>query len=84
VIWAGLFRLMATAARRQRQDATENERLLQHDPLTGLPNRALFVERATQAVVAVPARAPRPRCSSRTWTTSRRSTTPSATTLATG
>jgi diguanylate cyclase (GGDEF)-like protein len=53
VVWAGLFRLMATAARRQRVDATENERLVQHDPLTGLPNRALFVERAAQAVVAV-------------------------------
>jgi diguanylate cyclase (GGDEF)-like protein len=52
VLYAGLFRLMARAARTMRRQASENERLTLHDPLTELPNRALFRERAQQAVRA--------------------------------
>ncbi|HEX2024789.1 MAG TPA: EAL domain-containing protein [Actinomycetota bacterium] len=50
VLYAGLFRLMARAARTMRQQAAENERLTLRDPLTELPNRALFRERAEQAI----------------------------------
>ncbi len=51
VLWLGLFQLMASASRRLREHARENERLAQHDALTGLPNRTLFVKRARDVVV---------------------------------
>ena len=57
----------------------------EHDPLTDLPNRALFTERVRRRCRAV-AEPRRPRaqpCSSSTSTVSRRSTTPSATRPAT-
>ena len=56
----------------------------QHDPLTGLPNRVLFVEFLTLALARARsgARRRRPCCSS-TSTGSRSSTTASATTPAT-
>jgi diguanylate cyclase (GGDEF)-like protein len=51
-LWAGLFQLMTTASRRLRHHAQTNEWLARHDSLTGLPNRAMFTERAGQAVRA--------------------------------
>ena len=51
VLWLGLCQLMVSASRRLRQHALENQRLAQHDELTGLPNRALFSELAREAVV---------------------------------
>ena len=53
-----------------------------HDPLTGLANRSLFVERVAERLPADPATRCRSSCSS-TSTTSRSSTTPSATRPAT-
>ncbi len=52
VLWLGLFQLMASASRRLREHARENERLAQHDALTGLPNRTLFVKRARDVIVS--------------------------------
>jgi diguanylate cyclase (GGDEF)-like protein len=50
LLYGGLFRLMSRAARTMRRQAQENERLTLRDPLTELPNRALFRERAEQAI----------------------------------
>jgi CHASE1-domain containing sensor protein len=49
-----------------------------HDPLTGLPNRARFLECLSRALADTGAGARSPSCSS-TWTTSRSSTTVSVT-----
>ena len=51
LLWLLLFRLVATASRRLRTQADENRRLALEDPLTGLPNRAHFIDRVT-AVLA--------------------------------
>ncbi|HWX86897.1 MAG TPA: EAL domain-containing protein [Solirubrobacteraceae bacterium] len=43
-LWAILFRIVASASRRLRRQAEENDRLARYDQLTGLPNRTLFSE----------------------------------------
>jgi diguanylate cyclase (GGDEF)-like protein len=59
LLYLALFRIVASAStrlRRQavdlRRQAEENEHLALHDPLTDLPNRSLFHDRATQAILA--------------------------------
>jgi hypothetical protein len=57
LVWLILFRIVAGASRRLRQQAEELEQHADekeyqalHDPLTGLPNRALFSERIQYAL----------------------------------
>jgi diguanylate cyclase (GGDEF)-like protein len=50
LLWAILYRIVARASRRLRRQSRENYRLARYDPLTGLPNRTLFIERVTNAV----------------------------------
>ena len=50
LLWAILYRIVASASKRLRHQAEENDRLARYDPLTGLPNRTLFRERAAQAI----------------------------------
>jgi len=50
LLWAILYRIVARASRRLRQQADENDRLARYDPLTGLPNRTLFIEGIEDAV----------------------------------
>ncbi len=50
LLWAVLYRIVASASRRLRRQARENDRLARYDPLTGLPNRTLFRERAAAAI----------------------------------
>jgi diguanylate cyclase (GGDEF)-like protein len=47
-----LFRIVAGASTRLRRQSAENEHLALHDPLTDLPNRSLFHDRAQQAILA--------------------------------
>jgi diguanylate cyclase (GGDEF)-like protein len=54
LLWAILYRIVATASRRLRRQAQENDRLARYDPLTGLPNRTLFRERVAQAIETRP------------------------------
>ncbi|MGZ4435837.1 MAG: diguanylate cyclase domain-containing protein, partial [Trebonia sp.] len=49
-LWLGVMRLVLTASRRLRAQATENWLLASHDPLTGLPNRALLEEQLGRAL----------------------------------
>jgi diguanylate cyclase (GGDEF)-like protein len=51
LVYALLFRIVAKASTKLRQQAEENEYLAHHDSLTGLPNRSLFLERANQALL---------------------------------
>ncbi len=53
LLWAILFRIVASASGRLRRQARENDRLARYDPLTGLPNRTLFRERVAQALSAL-------------------------------
>jgi diguanylate cyclase (GGDEF)-like protein len=48
LLWAVLFPIVASASRRLRRQALENDRLARYDRLTGLPNRTLFRERVAQ------------------------------------
>jgi diguanylate cyclase (GGDEF)-like protein len=50
LLWAALFRLVAGASRRLRNQAEENRRLAREDALTGLHNRTSFVELATEVL----------------------------------
>ncbi len=50
LLWAILYRIVATASKRLRRQAQENDRLARYDSLTGLPNRTLFRERVAQAL----------------------------------
>ncbi len=52
VLYASLFRIVAGASQRLRRHAAEKEFQATHDPLTGLPNRARFLERVTEAITA--------------------------------
>ena len=52
LLWISIFRLVAGASRKLRRQAEENERLALHDHLTGLPNRALFLDRLDHALRA--------------------------------
>jgi diguanylate cyclase (GGDEF)-like protein len=52
LLWAILYRIVASASGRLRRQARENDRLARYDPLTGLPNRTLFRERVALAVTA--------------------------------
>ncbi len=56
LLWAVLFRIVAGASRRLQRQAEENHRLARFDPLTGLPNRTLFIERLTSELHRVRAR----------------------------
>jgi diguanylate cyclase (GGDEF)-like protein len=55
VLWLGLFRTVATASRRLRQEAARNEHQALHDGLTGLANREQL-DAELSAAVASPAR----------------------------
>jgi len=46
-----LFLMSVSVSRRLRQQVKENKFLAEHDPLTELPNRSLFHQRAQEAVV---------------------------------
>ena len=59
--------------RRVAEQLTQHEAL--HDPLTGLPNRNLFLDRLQHALSAADRRGPQSRCSSWTSTSSSWSTT---------
>ena len=50
VLWLVLAGIAWSVSRRIRRHATEQEHLALHDPLTDLPNRALFRDRAAQAI----------------------------------
>jgi diguanylate cyclase (GGDEF)-like protein len=50
LLWAVLFRIVASASQRLRRQAEENDRLARYDQLTGLPNRTLFSERLARAL----------------------------------
>lgn len=50
LLWAILYRIVASASKRLRRQAQENDRLARYDSLTGLPNRTLFREHATCAL----------------------------------
>ena len=52
LLYLTLFRIVARASSRLRRQAAENEYLALHDPLTELPNRSLFHDRAGQAILA--------------------------------
>ena len=50
-IWATLSSMVGSASRRLQLTALENARLALLDPLTGLPNRRMLLERMERAVV---------------------------------
>jgi len=52
LLYLTLFRIVASASARLRRQALENEHLALHDPLTDLPNRTLFHDRAAQAILS--------------------------------
>jgi predicted signal transduction protein with EAL and GGDEF domain len=43
LLWGVLFRIVASASKRLRRQAQDNDRLARYDQLTGLPNRTLHV-----------------------------------------
>jgi diguanylate cyclase (GGDEF)-like protein len=50
LLWAVLFRIVASASRRLSRQAEENDRLARYDQLTGLPNRTLFAEQLAESL----------------------------------
>jgi diguanylate cyclase (GGDEF)-like protein len=50
-LYVVLFLISVSVSRRLRQQVKENKFLAEHDPLTDLPNRSLFHQRAREAVV---------------------------------
>ena len=54
LLWAALFRIMAGASRRLRNQAEENRKLAREDGLTGLANRTSFTELADEALARRP------------------------------
>jgi diguanylate cyclase (GGDEF)-like protein len=50
LLWLILYRIVARASRRLRNQARENDRLARYDQLTGLANRTLFLEGVTDMV----------------------------------
>ena len=52
LLWALLFRIVVGASKRLRAQSEENYRLSRYDKLTGLPNRTLFIEKASRALDA--------------------------------
>jgi diguanylate cyclase (GGDEF)-like protein len=52
LLYLALFPIVASASRRLRHQAAENKHMALHDPLTDLPNRSLFQDRAEQAILA--------------------------------
>jgi diguanylate cyclase (GGDEF)-like protein len=56
LLWLILYRIVARASRKLRNQARENNRLARYDQLTGLANRTLFMEGVTEIVRLSPAR----------------------------
>jgi diguanylate cyclase (GGDEF)-like protein len=50
LLWSILYRIVARASRRLRQQAADNDHLARYDQLTGLPNRMRFIEGIEDAV----------------------------------
>jgi diguanylate cyclase (GGDEF)-like protein len=50
LLWLILYRIVARASGRLARQARENYRLARYDPLTGLPNRTLFIEGVAKTV----------------------------------
>jgi diguanylate cyclase (GGDEF)-like protein len=50
VLWLGLFRTVATASRRLRDESSRNEYQARHDALTGLANRTALQVRIGEAI----------------------------------
>jgi diguanylate cyclase (GGDEF)-like protein len=52
ILWLVLAALVVSVARRVRRHSERAERLALHDPLTGLPGRALYADRVDAALAA--------------------------------
>jgi diguanylate cyclase (GGDEF)-like protein len=58
LLWLCLLAVSASTTRRLRRQARTNAFLASHDPLTGLPNRSSFAERAARPTSAATTRLP--------------------------
>ncbi len=83
-VWAALLAVSVSVTRRLRREARLNAVLANNDLLTGLPNRSRFVELINDRMTTADAARGKPWSPCSTSTGSRRSTTRSATTTATG